>query len=240
MKKEEGRSSSSKGLLKEIDPRIKLAAFLALIVLIAVTPHRNFMRFALWAALLVSLIIIGRLPWRRIFARMFLVFGLIVFLGMAVFFLERNPSGQRWLIFWNISVKSILVVLSGAVLSLSTDFDRLIKGLEKLHVPQIVTSLLHFTQRYLSLLKREAEMLWLAKKARDPGKWGVRRIMITGRLVFPLFFRAVEKSEWVYGAMLSRGYDGTLPSAGPLVVRRRDILFAVAFFVLLVIICVMI
>ncbi|BCJ64183.1 hypothetical protein Prubr_12040 [Polymorphospora rubra] len=101
------------------------------------------------------------------------------------------------------------------VLAATTTSRDLIVGLDRLRCPQILTQIAMFMVRYLDVLVGEARRMRVARISRgdDPRfLWQVRGFAAG---IGALFLRAFERGERVYLAMLSRGYTGRMPPAGP-------------------------
>jgi cobalt/nickel transport system permease protein len=83
--------------------------------------------------------------------------------------------------------------------------------------------------RYLFVLVDEVTRLLRARAARSaqlPGRKGGRtlawRAGVAGGMAGQLFIRSLERSDRVYQAMLARGYQGTLLTMNPHVMRPLD------------------
>jgi len=114
-------------------------------------------------------------------------------------------------ILWNVVVKSCLGVFSIILLSSTTSFPELIRGVEKLGSPRIFTMLASFMYRYSFILIDEMQRM---KRARDSRSFGGRwlwQTQVIGHMIGTLFLRSFHRGERVYLAMLSRGYHGTMP-----------------------------
>src|SRR5208337_2865218 len=97
------------------------------------------------------------------------------------------------------------------LLSSTTTLPQLIKGMEKLGSPKIFTMLASFMYRYSFILIDE---VYRMKRARDSRSFGGRWLWQTeviGHMIGTLFLRSYHRGERVYLAMLSRGYQGTMP-----------------------------
>ena len=93
----------------------------------------------------------------------------------------------------------------------TTTFPSLIRGMEKLGVPRVFTVLLSFMYRYSFLLIDETHRMKRARDSRSfSGKW-LWQLRTIGHMIGTLFLRSFSRAERVYLAMLSRGYQGTMP-----------------------------
>ncbi len=119
--------------------------------------------------------------------------------------------------FASITFKSWISVQAAIVLSATTSFPDLLVAMRALHVPRLMVSIFGLMWRYLFVLVDEATRLMRARLARSgqsakpEAKSGGSlswRARVTGGMAGSLFLRAFERSDRIYMAMLSRGYDG--------------------------------
>lgn len=105
---------------------------------------------------------------------------------------------------------------AAALLVYTTPFHDLLEGLERLRLPRLMVAVISLMYRYLAVLTDEATRMMRARASRaatPPGapapdwRWQGR---VVGNMVGALFIRAYERSERVYIAMQSRGYQGHL------------------------------
>jgi len=141
---------------------------------------------------------------------------------------QFSVTREGLLIFLNVLGKASLSSLSLIVLSSTTRFPNLLKGLEQLRMPRIMVMILSFGYRYMFVLIDEAMRMWRARESRNfGGKW-TRQIRTLGHMVGMLFIRSFERGERVHAAMASRGYDGQARALGSPSFGQRDACFAVA------------
>ncbi|MEW5867452.1 MAG: energy-coupling factor transporter transmembrane component T, partial [Bacillota bacterium] len=138
-----------------------------------------------------------------------------------------GPNGVRLIVLWNILIKSWLSALAMAVLTCTTRFPRLLKGLARLGMPRVMVVLLSFAYRYISILADEAVRMKRARDSRDCGGSDRRayKLRIVGGMIANLFLRAYERGERVYLAMKSRGFDGEVRTLEDLRFAPRDAFF---------------
>ncbi len=207
--------------LSRLDPRAKLAGFFFLILICVTTPPDLYSAFAAYLGLELLLLLISRLPWRHVAGRMVLVLPFILVVALFLPFFQEgggsynlgplSVSGRGLMVLWNVAVKSTVSVLAVILLSSTTSFPDLVKGMRKLHMPELLASLLSFTYRYIFVLTDEVQRM---RRARDSRGWRGRwlwQARTIGHMVATLFLRSYERGERVYAAMLARGYDGSLP-----------------------------
>jgi cobalt/nickel transport system permease protein len=120
----------------------------------------------------------------------------------------------------SIILKSWISVQVALLLAYTTPFPTLIEALRSLRLPAVMVSTISFMYRYLAVIGGEAERMNRARASRSasgPGRGGsiAWRARVTGAMVGSLFIRSYERSERVYAAMLSRGFDGTMRGPTP-------------------------
>ena len=107
-------------------------------------------------------------------------------------------------------------------------------ALERLRVPAKLVFLFLFTCRYIHVIGEEWQRLQTAAKLRG---FAPRTSMHTYRTIAAMLgltvVNSMERSRRIYEAMLLRGFNGTFHTVTDLNASRRDILFAVPFFLIL-------
>lgn len=227
--------------IHRLDPRLKLPATLAFVLAVTGQPPRA------WAALLLSgliaaaLVVVSRVPPSLALKRSLAA---LPFAGLAALSLPFTRGGQalwslqlgRWaltmtdlgLIAWaSVVAKAWLSVLVSGLLVATTPFPALLQAMQALYVPRILIAILSFMYRYLFVLVDEAQRLQIARLARSAGGAAAGgtmfwRARVLGGMIGSLFIRSYERSERIYHAMLSRGYDGRWPSVAPFRWQAHD------------------
>ena len=229
------------------DPRAKLLAMLVLLVSVVLVPVGNWIAFGLFGLLIVVLIALARIPPGPLLRRLLIALPLVL---PAVLFLPFLHGGTiLWQIRiggWHIAlgdaglvlpgsilIKAALSVLALGVLVTTTRMADLLRGLDKLGAPRLLTALFGLMYRYLFIIEDEARRLKAGRDVRYCGGLmvGIRSV---GHMAGSLFLRSYDRAERVYEAMLLRGYDGTYRSLNPLSIGGADILMVVTTAVLVV------
>lgn len=207
--------------LHRLAPEVKILAMVAFTIAVVTTAREAFWAFGGYAALIVVVAALGRIPAGWLARRALIEVPFVVF-ALALPFLA---GGERisWLGVplsldglygaWNILAKGTLGVLASLLLAATTSARELLVGLDRLRCPRIITQIATFMLRYLDVLVAEARRMRIARVSRgdDPRfLWQVRGFAAG---IGALFLRAFERGERVYLAMLSRGYDGRMPGA---------------------------
>lgn len=212
--------------LKEIDPMEKLV--FALLT----------MGVCLWAdsvAVSVCVLLImawlsvrfGRIPG-SVFAKLMLLPGAFLVTGVITVAFGVSSSSADFLIGFSAGGMHVGILKAGAgqavhlffralgatsclyFLSLSTPVVDLVSALKRLKCPQLLLELMSLIYRFIFVLIETADTMYLAQSAR----LGYSRLgsgyRSLGALASTLFIRAYKRSDELYTALESRGYDGDL------------------------------
>ncbi len=201
-------------------PEVKIAATVLFTIVMVITPREEFAAFGGYALLLAAVAALARIRplWLAKRATIELPFVLLAVAlpfaghGERVTWLGMSLSVDGLYGAWNIFVKGTLGVLASLLLAATTTMRDLIRGLDRLRCPQVLTQIATFMLRYLDVLGDEARRMRVARLSRghDPRfLWQVKAFAVG---VGALFLRAFERGERVYLAMVSRGYTGRLPA----------------------------
>jgi len=217
-----------------LDPRIKL--IVTILFLFTVVSFSKYEVFALLPFFLypVLLMTIGEIPLLFIIKKIALVAPFAVFIGI---FNPLLDSGQvllapgvsvsaGWLSFLSILVKFVLTVSTALLLIATTSFPGVCHALRQLGAPSLFVSQLLFLYRYIFVLLEETMRIVRARDMRSYGRRGTG-IRVFIRLAGILFLRTIERAERVYYAMLSRGFQGDMPSLRRFRITGADLAFAV-------------
>ena len=200
-------------------PEAKVVAVVAFVLAVALTPREALWVFAVDAVALLAIARIAGVRYRFLFSRMLVVLPFILF----AFALPFIASGERTEVLgvsvaveglWGMATilsRSLLGVAASVLLAATTEVPRILRGLERLRVPPVLTQIAAFMLRYLEVITGELGRMRRAMTARgyDPRwLWQARPIAASAGA---LFIRSYERGERVHAAMLARGWDGTMP-----------------------------
>jgi len=199
---------------------LKILALLAFVLLVVATPPEWYFAFAGWAVVLGVVIALSRVPVGYLAKRMvvevpFVVFALLmpfVATGPRVDILGISVSQAGLLGAWNLLVKGSLGVAASLTLAATTEPDAVIRGLQRLRMPDLIVQIMGFMVRYLDVVTAEMGRMLTAMRSRGCDPRSPRHWPALARSLGALFIRSYERGERVHLAMLSRGYDGRLPS----------------------------
>ncbi|MCR4405856.1 MAG: cobalt ECF transporter T component CbiQ [Anaerolineae bacterium] len=235
--------------IHHLDPRTRILTTLAFVLAVMVTPPTSWLAFTLYASLMAGLVLLAKLPVRYVLKRSAVVLPFVLMVAVFVPFWGRGQvmgSYNVWLwrvsvthdgllVLWSVTVKSWLSALALILLSSTTRFSELLKGLEHVGVPRVMVMILAFMYRYIFVLADEVMRMQRARDSRDVaplrpygGGW-LWQIRTVGNMIGTLFIRSYERAERVYGAMVARGFDGQVRTLNDLHFRRADLGFGIVF-----------
>jgi len=218
--------------IHRLDPRIKLASTFIFILTIVSFPKyevSGLVPFFLFPALLL---LFGDIPVSFILKKVLIVSPFALFVGIFNPFLDTKAlydfngiliSGG-WISFLSVIIKFVLTVSAGLLLIATTSFPGVCYALQQLGIPDIFVSQLLFLYRYIFVLMEETMRVVRARDLRSFGRKGHGMetfVNITGTL----FIKTVERSERIYQAMLSRGFDGKIKTTKRYRIAMADALF---------------
>jgi cobalt/nickel transport system permease protein len=244
-------------VVHRLDARIKLILIALFIVNIALTSDAVWLAYILliglaWGVIAASQLGFGFVLRRSLVALPFALAAVTVLfstaghalLTVSVFGATLSVTDTGLARFFSILLKSWLSIQVAVVLTASTSFPNLLQAMRSLYVPKILVSVVGFTYRYLFVIGDEALRMMRARASRSgslssdrrPGGGIVWRARVVGGMAGSLFLRSIERSERIYDAMVARGYDGEVRVLCTPTLRLRDILIALFFASLLVLI----
>lgn len=205
-----------------LDPRAKIVGLIGLVVVTVTTPPGAWGAYAAYGALLLALVAAARLPARHVLGRMTVE---VPFLAAALVLPFAVEDGA--VLGGTLAARMTIAVLAMVLLSSTTPFPRLLSGFQALRVPRTIVVIVAFMWRYLHVLADDVARMKVARAARGHDAGWLRSVQAAGGMIATLFLRSLERGERVHLAMLSRGYDGSMPPlpGSVLVLRGVDVAF---------------
>ena len=212
-------------------PHHKILALLAFVLVVVATPRDWYAAYLGFLLVLLVAIAVARVPFGYLARRMvvevpFVVFALLMPLvatGPRTEVLGLSLSQAGLTAGFALLAKGSLGVLASLLLAATTEPTQILRGLERLRVPDLLVQIMGFMVRYLEVVTDEVRRLLVAMRSRGCEPRSPRQWPALARSLGALFIRSFERGERVHLAMLSRGYDGRLPQAvfGPVEAGRR-------------------
>lgn len=217
------------------DPRLKLISIGGVIVSIVLISHIWLALMGLGFALL--LIRISRIPilfvledlkWVLMFVSFFLVIMPLTVPGNEVvrfYFLSVSSEGINYAIL--ITIKAVAAILLIFPMIGTMKFDITIKALERLKLPRKLVQMVMFTYRYIFLFTDEVRRMTIAIGSRGFTRGtNLYTLKTLSKMAGMLFVRSYERTERIYQAMVSRGYDGGFRTLTDFSICKNDVLKA--------------
>lgn len=216
-------------MVATFDPRARIISALAILLTVVAAPSS---RPGILVVCLVPLAVYAQMAgvparWLLVRSASVLPFALVAGAWMPF----AGPELGGWGALGHLVARAMLSAMTLVLLASTTRFPLLLRGLEGMGMPRVLTTVLSFTYRFLFVLVDEAERLEMAVRSRAPRARG--RFRALAHSVGYLFLRTYERAERVYRAMLARGFRGEVPAAEPMSLRGPDFVLVVfsAFFV---------
>jgi len=215
------RYHAVESVINRWDPRYKLAALGILVLAIAIIKT---IPMAM-AGFILACILIGltAIPFHFVSHGLsFILVFLIPFFLIMPFTYPGEPAftvigvGFAWeglrlatLIF----IKALSIVIVSFAIFGSSRFDVSMLALQHLRCPKILVQMLLFTYRYTFVFLEEMRRMHTSMRSRGfIPQTNMQTMTIFGHFIGTLLIRSFERTERVYKAMLSKGYQGELHS----------------------------
>jgi len=200
---------------------VKIVAAFAFVIVVVATPVSNRWAFAAFFVLILAISRVAQIPLRTVLVRATVEIPFVLFAVLMPFFGsgERVDVGPLSLYRdgleagAGIVAKGTLGVLTAIVLSSSTQARELLRGFERLRMPQLMVQIISFMLRYVNVVGDEMNRMRIARASRGFEATGPRAWSALAKTAGALFIRCYERGERVHLAMLSRGYEGRLPNS---------------------------
>jgi cobalt/nickel transport system permease protein len=221
------------GAFQALDARAKVIAILAL--LISVGMSRNLAVIAVVYALVLILGVLSAIPvdllLRRVWFTLPFFTGLIIVPALFVtpgppllglpfgLVITRTGAVSALFLLLRVSTSVSLTLL----LILTTPWNTVLGAMSVLRVPDAFVLILGMTYRYIFLLLRAANDMFLSRQSRIVGRLGTSENQrILAAIAATLLGRSIDLSNEVYLSMQSRGFRGTPISLRPFRMTPRD------------------
>jgi len=229
--------------LGDMDPRGLVAALLAYVLVVALAPATGCVRWCGLVLLLIPPLVAARVPLALIGVRLGLLTPFALLVVASIWLTPPHSAYDAWRVpafDRSVSLETAsrmgaalagggLSVVAVSIAGHAIGADGVARGLAGLGLPRVLSMLLVLTVRYVGLLRDEARRMVRARDARGGARGFARGARVAGCMVGSLFVRSLGRAERVSAAMLSRGFDGHLPSARLRRIRARDVLLAAGF-----------
>ena len=233
--------SSLDSVIHKLDPRVKLLLSFALLILIAVT--YNLKLSVLYLGIVMALIIASRVPLHFYFKKLLLITPLVLVFSFFIYLsylikhqvaISAETLGRYYPVWDTLALTAARIYLSILVITLlvsCTRFNDLLWSFRRFRFPLVVTILSKLVYTYLFVFVDELHRVLRAYRSRTPVR-RVSRVKVYGHIAAGILLRSMDRSDYIYKAMISRGFAGEFPEGNVNRLKWLD-LTAVIFFLIL-------
>jgi len=210
------------------DPRAKIIGIFFFVVCVSLL--QDIFLLFISTSFMLCLLALSGVPVVHLAKRYAIALPFILFAALTMWF--TSGEEQALAMFMRISASVLGLVL----LITTTEFHDLLKGLQKLHVPDIIIRMLMFTYRYIFVFSDELRRMKLAREAKaykSGRSFFHRNTMATiSNTIGMVLVRAYERGLRVLDSLKARAYDGRIKTLRELKFASWDYGFCAVFFFL--------
>ena len=221
-------------MVHSLNPLSKLLVTLCYIMAVVSFPKYNLsglMPMILYPVLMYQL---AGIPVSLCFVELKVVLPLVCAVGIVNPFFDDAPVLQIGNVVISGGILSMLTLMLNGIFSLmasflliaTTSIDSVCAALRKVHVPDMMVTLLLLTYRYVGMMIEEVGVMYDAYMLRAPGQKGIH-VSAWGSFLGQLLLRAMDRGEELYNSMLLRGYCGEFPHAAFAPFNRNSGIYSV-------------
>ena len=215
-----------------LHPLAKLAVTVLYIFTVVSFPKYDLSGLMVLVLYPVILYQIAEIPVSTCFYKLRLVLPLVCAVGIVNPFLDRKlllyigtvPVTGGLVSMATLMLKGIFSLMASFLLIATTPIDRICAALGRLHVPQVLTTLLLLTYRYIGIMIREVAVMSESYALRAPGQKGIH-FSAWGSFLGQLLLRSMDRAEELYSSMRLRGFRGEFYYVGLPKAKGKDWLF---------------
>lgn len=203
--------------LHKMNASVKLIIILIYIITVVSFRSVQVSGLLLFACFPAFLMIIGEIPIKPLLLRCLIALPFVFFAGISNLILERNiymSIGSFGITYGMVSfitlvLKTILTVMAVLLFMATTKMNDLIHSMHSLHIPSLIVIQIMMTYRYMSVLMKEASLMYHAYLLRAPREKGIK-LADMGSFLGQLILRSIDRAERIYHAMQCRGFEGRI------------------------------
>ncbi|RKD28789.1 cobalt ECF transporter T component CbiQ [Thermohalobacter berrensis] len=184
----------------------------------------------------ISLVIyyLSKLPLSLLLKRWIIPAPFVILMGLFMMFFSEGQtvltigylSIKKEGIYWALTIitKFLSILTIMVTLFQTTHFIDIVRALNSLGVPAILTDIIIFTYRYIFEIGKQLNKMQISMRLRGFRNRGLKNIISLVSLVGTILVRSYEQSEKVYNAMILRGYGHKESVKQDLKLCKSDIL----------------
>ncbi|MBS4013527.1 MAG: cobalt ECF transporter T component CbiQ [Bacteroidetes bacterium] len=230
--------------IHRFDPRLKFIFVILCVAIIVSQPRGQLLPYAFYGMMVISIMLLSRIPITFMLRRMLFVLPFILmaslFYPISIYIYDSAsfPSIQNeaFSVAFSIFFKGSLSVILLILLISTEKFHNIISGMRMLKMPKIIGVISALMYRYIFIFSDEAMKTSMARNSRTPGRLKVNKIKVYGNQMAMIFIRSWDRSQNIYNAMVSRGFNGEFATMKEFKIKKSEIaLFTLAIIMFLVI-----
>ena len=236
-------NSNNNNILNKIHPLVKLIITVIYILFLTSINKYNLTITLAMSIYLIVVSIIGDLSIKNCIKRLKIVLFFLIIIGIANPILDRQvvtsigiiPITTGMISALTLILKGIFAIISSYFLIITTGVENICYALKKLHIPNILITIFMLIYRYIIVLLKEVQKIWIAYSLRAPKQKGIH-FKAWGSMIGSLMIRSIDKAEVIYQAMELRGFSPDNFFMKNQKIDRTSIIYFMAGLLLLLII----
>lgn len=172
----------------------------------------------------------------KVFIRSLWILPFVIFIGVFNPILDTQKAlvidgiyiSHGWITFISIILRGLLSMQALVIVGMSAGMLEIFASLRKLGCPSVLVTQLTLTYRYLTILMEEVISMKRARLSRGFGNKSYPIGMWT-QFVGQLLINSSRRATRIHHAMLSRGFDGVMPSSSTIVSNKKSILWCLVW-----------
>ena len=221
--------------IHRLNPLCKLLVTIFYIITVVSFPKYDFSGLVVMVLYPVLLFQAAGSPVGLCFYKLRVVLPLVCAVGLANPFLDHAPLLRLgsmtitggFVSMLTLMMKGVFSLMASFLLIATTRMDAICAALRKLHVPELIPTLLLLTYRYIGVMMEQASVMSQAYKLRAPGQKGIH-ISAWGSFLGQLLLRSMDRAEELYSSMTLRGFRGEFYYADVPACGRSSLVFTAA------------
>jgi cobalt/nickel transport system permease protein len=235
--------SNLDSVIHKIDPRIKLLLLFGFLICIAIASNLKLLGF--YWIILIGLMVMSQVPFHFYLKKLILITPLVLIFSFFIYMsyiLEHQIAFTMETItsyypVWDTLASMIMKIYSSilviTLLVSCTRFNDLLWSLRQFKLPLIVTILSKLVYTYIFIFIDELHRSMRAYKSRTPVR-RVPRVKVYGHIAAGILLRSMDRSDYIYKAMLSRGFNGEFPEGNSNRLKWTDLAAVIVFLCIIV------
>ncbi len=206
--------ASDQYFLHKIHPLVKVFLTISYIILLTSINRYNLITTISMGLYLIIVAIVGNVSIMYCMKKFPYIFLLLLVIGIANPILDRNilfyagvfPITTGMISMITLILKGAFGLINSYFLISTTSIEEICFALKKIHIPNMIITIIMLIYRYIIVFLKEVERIWTAYSLRAPNQRGVS-IKAWGSMIGSLMLRSIDKAQVVYESMEMRGFS---------------------------------